>query len=90
MRYLPAGVKAGSKTRYLTIGTYPVKGALANIKAASKRSGAVRVDAASGGFGFYAESSPSSVHLAYPGKNYPTNDSASARSDPAPCEIRAR
>jgi dipeptidyl aminopeptidase/acylaminoacyl peptidase len=70
VRYLPAGVAAGSQHRYLTVGTYPVQGALANIKAASKRSGAVSVDVAHGGFGFYAESSPSSVHLAYPGENY--------------------
>jgi hypothetical protein len=69
VRYLPAGVKAGSKSRYLTIGTYPVKGALADIKAAAKSSGAVKVDVARGGFGFYAKSSPSSVHLAYPGRN---------------------
>ena len=70
VRYLPTGVNAGSKTRYLTIGTYPLKDALAVTRAAAKRSGAVTVAVGHGGVGFYARTSPTSVHLAYPGKNY--------------------
>jgi hypothetical protein len=69
VRYLPTGVKAGSKTRYLTIGTYPLQNALAATKAAAKGSGAVAIDVGHGGFGFYSRSSPSSVYLAYPGEN---------------------
>ena len=70
VRYLPAGARAGSKRPYLTIGTYPLQGALAATKAAAKGSGVVTVDVARGGFGFYNENSPTNVHLAYPGKNY--------------------
>jgi hypothetical protein len=79
VRYLPRGVKAGATTGYLTVGTYPLQNALAATKAAAKRSGGVAIDLGHGGFGFYARSSPSSVHLAYPGE-----DSQVEVFDPSP------
>jgi hypothetical protein len=66
VRYLPAGVKVGSQTPYLTIGTYPVKNAYAATKTAAARAGAVKVPVA-GGVAFYNTSLPTSVYVAFPG-----------------------
>ena len=68
VRYLPAGVHAGASTPYLTIGTYPLANALAVTKAAARGKGVVTIGIP-GGFAFYKASSPTNVHVAYPGKN---------------------
>ncbi len=68
IRYLPAGVHAGTSTPYLTIGSYPLANALAVTKAAARGKGVVTIGIP-GGFAFYKTSSPTNVHIAYPGKN---------------------
>jgi hypothetical protein len=68
VRYLPTGVHAGTSTPYLTIGTYPLANALAVTKAAARGKGVVTIGIP-GGFAFYKTSSPTNVHIAYPGKN---------------------
>ena len=70
VRYLPAGVAAGSSTQYRTVGTYPVKDALAATKAAATGGDTETLDIGGGGFAFYSTSSPTNVHLAYPGIDY--------------------
>jgi hypothetical protein len=66
VRYLPEGAKAGSSRPYLTVGTYPLANAYATTEAAAKRPGSVRIDVP-GGVGFYSESRPSSVYIAFRG-----------------------
>jgi hypothetical protein len=68
IRYLPTGVRAGSSTPYLTIGTYPLPNAYAVTKAAAHGAGAVTIKIP-GGFAFYEKNSPSNVHIAYPGQD---------------------
>jgi hypothetical protein len=68
IRYLPAGVKAGSSTPYLTIGTYPMANAYAVTKAAGQGAGVVKIKIP-GGFAFYNTSSPTNVHIAYRGQD---------------------
>jgi hypothetical protein len=68
LRYLPAGARAGTSTPYLTIGTYPLPNAFAVTKAAAHGAGVVTIKIA-GGFAFYKISSPSNVHIAYPGQD---------------------
>ena len=70
VRYLPKGVQAGSTKRYLTVGTYPLENAMAATKVAAQGNGSVTLEVAHGGFGFYNQSTPTNVHLAYPGKNF--------------------
>jgi len=70
VRYLPVGVEAGTKSPYLTVGTYPVRNALAVTQAAAKRSGAVALPVGNGGAGFYDKSRPTSVFFAFPGFTY--------------------
>jgi hypothetical protein len=68
IRYLPAGVHAGSSTRYLTIGTYPLPNAFAVTNAAAHGAGVVTIKIP-GGFAFYRAGAPSHVHVAYPGQD---------------------
>ncbi len=68
IRYLPTGVHAGSSTPYLTIGTYPLPNAYAVTKAAAHGAGTVTITVP-GGFAFYNKTSPSNVHIAYPGQD---------------------
>jgi hypothetical protein len=68
IRYLPAGVPAGSSTPYLTIGTYPLPNAFAVTKAAAHGTGVVTIPVP-GGFAFYEKSSPTNVHIAYRGQD---------------------
>jgi hypothetical protein len=68
IRYLPAGVHAGSSTPYLTIGTYPLPNAYPVTKAAAHGAGVVTIKIP-GGIAFYKTKSPSNVHVAYPGQD---------------------
>jgi hypothetical protein len=71
VRYLPAGVKVGERaTPYLTVATYPLADAFAATERASQASGAVTIPAKGGAIAFYDRSSPTSVHLAYPGAKF--------------------
>lgn len=70
VRYLPAGVPVGSRTAYLTVGTYPVTNAFAVTRTVSQRSGSVEVSIGNGGIAFYNESSPANVYFSYPDASY--------------------
>jgi hypothetical protein len=68
IRYLPVGVKVGDRRPdFLTIGTYPERGAFAQTRAAGNRSGAVTMKLADGGIAVYDGARPTSVYFAYPG-----------------------
>jgi hypothetical protein len=69
VRYLPAGARLGTSTRYLFVATFPLKNAFSVAKKAAQRSDAVPISV-DGGVGFYSRSSPTNVYLAFPGSNY--------------------
>jgi hypothetical protein len=66
VRYLPAGVHAGSPNPYLTVASYPVANALSATRVASKQAGATTLPVGSGGVAFYLKRRPTNVYLAYP------------------------
>jgi hypothetical protein len=68
IRYLPAGVRAGSPTQYLTIATYPFPHAFAVTKAVAHGAGVVTIPVA-GGIAFYRTSSPQNIHIAFSGND---------------------
>jgi hypothetical protein len=67
VRYLPRGVKIGTKALYLTVATYAVPGAYAAL-IKSGRSG-TRIELAHGGIAVVDRSSPTSIHIAYRGSD---------------------
>ena len=68
VRYLPVHVQAGDpRARFLTIGTYPVQNAYAQVQAASRRPGAVVFHLAGGTIAVYNRTRPTNVYLATPG-----------------------
>jgi hypothetical protein len=69
IRYLPAGVKVGSSTPYLAVGTYPFKGAYAATKGLLNTKSNVQVDMPGRGVAVYSKSYPQSIHLAFPGSD---------------------
>ena len=84
VRYLPAGVKVGdARPDYLTVGTYPVTGALAKLKATTAKSGAESIKLPRGGLASIDKSTPTSVYVAYPG-----SDSQVEVYDPAAAQAR--
>jgi hypothetical protein len=67
VRYLPRGVQVGvARPDYLTIGTYPQKGALAILKATAAKNHVATISVAGGGTAFVDTSHPTSVYVAYP------------------------
>jgi hypothetical protein len=68
VRYLPLGTQAGSNTPFLTIGTYPLANAYAVTQSAAHGSGSVEITVP-GGVGFYSQTSPKNVHVAYPNQD---------------------
>ena len=70
VRYLPPGVKVGSREPFLTIGTYAIPNALAVTKQVARESNSVRLAIGHGGLAFYSRRAPTSVYLAYPSSNY--------------------
>jgi hypothetical protein len=71
IRYLPAGVSIGSnQPKYLTVGTYPSKNALAVVRGVAKglRVKAMRLNG--GGAAVQDTKHPTSVYLAYPRSDY--------------------
>jgi hypothetical protein len=66
VRYLPRGVRIGTKKPYLTIGTYPVANAFSVTGALSRKPGAVRI-AIENGVAFYDDARPTNVYFAYRG-----------------------
>lgn len=83
VRYLPKGVKVGSKTPYLTVATYPVANAFADIQRAAKGNGSLTIKLKGGGLAVVDAQYPKSVHLAYPGSDYQVEV-----FDPSPARAR--
>ena len=69
VRYLPAGVAAGSAKPYLTVATYPVANAYAVTRTAAGRPGSVRLNGKGGGVAFYDKERPTNVYIAFPRGN---------------------
>jgi hypothetical protein len=69
VRYLPAGVSAGSPKSFLTVATYPVGNAFAVTSTAARRTGSVRLPVGGGGVACYSASRPTNVYVAFPGSN---------------------
>ena len=67
VRYLPQGVRAGSPLPdYLTVGTYPQKGALGILKSTAAKNHVPTINLADGGLAFVDKKHPTSVYVAYP------------------------
>lgn len=71
LRYLSADSDLGSpKPDFLTIGTYPLKGAYAALQANAKNhKGSKTAQTPDGGFVLQGADRPQSVYIAYPGKD---------------------
>jgi hypothetical protein len=69
IRYLPAGVRVGSDTPYLTIGTYPVTNAFTVTSRLAGESGSTTIDVGPDGVAFSSQKTPTSVYVAYRGSN---------------------
>jgi hypothetical protein len=67
VRYLPAGTRIGTKTPFLTIGTYPLKNAFSATTRLAQGSGSVAIPVGHGGVAFYSRARSANVYLAYPG-----------------------
>ena len=66
VRYLPGGTSPGDpRPDFLTVATYPRPTAYADVRAASKRPGAVAVALPHGGLAVYDVERPTSVYVAY-------------------------
>jgi hypothetical protein len=71
IRYLPAGIHVGTnQPKYLTIGTYPVKNAVAAVRRIARRGGSAPIPISGGGVAGVDTAHPTSVYLAYPGSAY--------------------
>ncbi|MBI1379250.1 MAG: hypothetical protein GC157_17490 [Frankiales bacterium] len=67
VRYLPEGERPGSRTPYLTIGTYENADAYAVVQAAAKAAGAQSQRLAGGALVVAPAATPDSVFFAFPG-----------------------
>jgi hypothetical protein len=83
IRYLPRGVPVGRKGAYLSIGTYPLKNALAAVRAIATREHGATITLAGGGTAVQDKNHPTSVYFAYPGSNYQVEV-----FDPSPARAR--
>jgi hypothetical protein len=71
VRYLPPGVELGDRHPiYTTIATYPLPNALAAMKRSAAAPGFKRAEAPRGGLAVWRRSRPTSVYLAYPGRDF--------------------
>lgn len=71
VRYLPEGTAVGDpRARFLTVGTYPRKGAWAELKRASRANGAVSLKLERGGLAVFSDARPTSVYFGYPDAKY--------------------
>jgi len=70
LRYLPAGVAAGDRRAFRTIGTYPLRNAYAATEGLSKQAGSVSRTLAGGWLAVYRRARPTNVYLARPGLGY--------------------
>jgi hypothetical protein len=70
IRYLPKGVRVGSRRNVLFVGTYAVPDAYKALRKAAKASGDVTFKAPRGGLAIYSPAGATNVYVAYPGSNY--------------------
>jgi hypothetical protein len=84
VRYLPRGVKAGDERQFLTVGTYPYRGAFGATQALARERGAVSRTFFDGRVTVYRRKHPVSVYIAYPNLNYQIEV-----FDPSPARARA-
>jgi hypothetical protein len=71
VRYLPPGVELGDRAPvYTTIATYPMPNALAAMKRSAAATGFSQARAPRGGLAVWRRSRPTSVYLAYPGRDF--------------------
>jgi hypothetical protein len=71
IRYLPVGVAVGtSAPNYLTVGTYPVKDALATVRAIGAKTGGSLLNLGAGAVAAADPDHPLSIYIAYPGSSY--------------------
>ena len=71
VRYLPEGTDVGDpRARFLTIGTYPRKGAFSELKRAARADGAVSLKLERGGLAVFSDARPTSVYFGYPDARY--------------------
>lgn len=69
IRYVKPGTTAGSYTRFLTVGTYPMPDAYEVVKKVSKLPDAREIDVKGGIIGAQSEKKPQSVYAAFRGKD---------------------
>ncbi|HYZ76818.1 MAG TPA: hypothetical protein VE596_05540 [Gaiellaceae bacterium] len=70
IRYLPKGVRVGSRRNVLFVGTYAVPSAYKALQKAAKASGDVTFKAPRSGLAIYSRTGATNVYVAYPGSNY--------------------
>ena len=70
IRYLPKGVRVGSRRNVLFVGTYAVPDAYKALQKAAKASGDVTFKAPRGGLAIYSRTGATNVYVAYPGSSY--------------------
>jgi hypothetical protein len=70
VRFLPPGAAVGVATPFLTVGTYPVKNAMAAVRRLSSAKGATSIPLTGGGLAAVNPHFPRSVYLAFPASNY--------------------
>lgn len=71
IRYLPQGISVGDRRpNYLTIGTYPQKGALEILKATAAKNQVATINVDNGGLAFVDRKHPTSVYIAYPNADF--------------------
>jgi len=69
VRYLPAGVHAGSTKPFLTVGSYQFANAYQATADAARRPGAVTVPVKGDAVAFYSKTRPTNVYMAFPREN---------------------
>jgi hypothetical protein len=71
VRYLPQGISVGDRRpNYLTIGTYPQKGALEILEATAAKNQVPTMNVDNGGLAFVDKKHPTSVYIAYPSSDF--------------------
>jgi hypothetical protein len=70
IRYLPQGVRVGSRKNVRFVGTYAVPNAYKALRTAAKAAGDVTFKVPRGGLAIYSRSSATNVYLAFPGASY--------------------
>jgi hypothetical protein len=84
LRYLPPGVRVGDRRpSYLTIGTYPQKGAFEILKATAAKNRVKTISVENGGLAFVDRKHPTSAYVAYPAVDFQIEV-----YDPAPGQAR--